>query len=243
MPWVIAKLRRQRVYARANDQGQLIAEGGRVEIRYKPGDGRMYRASERNLTIDDPTPLPDDTCAPAEAVDSKSSDEATAKTSGTKKTKKTKKKTKANKWPAPKTEPTEDGEFVVYTDGACSSNPGPAGLGVVWLGPDGRNELSEFLGEGTNNIAELAGIGRALERIPEDAPAIIHTDSRYSIGVLQDGWKAKANKELIATIRAQLRAHPRVRLSYVKGHAGIELNERADELARLAVETRSNSAS
>jgi ribonuclease HI len=122
-------------------------------------------------------------------------------------------------------------------------NPGPAGLGVVWLGPEGRRELSEFLGEGTNNIAELAAIGRALEHIPESAPAIIHTDSRYSIGVLQDGWKAKANRELITTIRRQLAAHPSTRLVHVKAHAGIELNERADELARQAVQTRGNSTS
>ncbi|MFP6686942.1 MAG: ribonuclease H [Polyangiaceae bacterium] len=240
MPWVTAKLRGQRVYARSDGQGKLVSEGGRVEIRYKPNDGRMYRAAARNLDVIDPTPLPDDTCAPAEGVQKAKSETAASTPEQAAKKKRAK---KSNKWPAPKTTPSKEGEFVVYTDGACSSNPGPAGLGVVWLGPEGRSELSEFLGHGTNNIAELSAIGRALTRIPNAAPATIHTDSRYSIGVLQDGWKAKANQDLVASIRTQLEAHPRVRLVYVKGHAGIELNERADELARRAVETRSDSAS
>lgn len=240
MPWVIAKLREQRVYARSDEQGKLVSEGGRVEIRYKPNDGRMYRAATHNLDVIDPTALPDDTCAPAEGVQKEKSETGGSAPGEAAKKKRSK---KSKKWPEPKTMPSEEGEFVVYTDGACSSNPGPAGLGVVWLGPEGRSELSEFLGHGTNNIAELAAIGRALTRIPNAAPATIHTDSRYSIGVLQDGWKAKANQDLVASIRTQLEAHPRVRLVHVKGHAGIELNERADELARRAVETRSDSAS
>ena len=76
MPWVIAKLRGQRVYARSDGQGTLVSEGGRVEIRYKPNDGRMYRAAERKLDVIDPTPLPDDTCAPAEGVQKAKSDPA-----------------------------------------------------------------------------------------------------------------------------------------------------------------------
>ena len=230
MPWIIATLRGQRVYARVTEQGQFVSESGRVEIRYKPKDGRMYRAAERNLSVADPTLLPDDTCADASEVQRNKDDEAKKKSAGKKKGPKR----------APMTEPSSPEQYVVYTDGACSSNPGPAGSGVVWLGPDGRHEASEFLGEGTNNIAELTAILRALEGMPLEAPAVIHTDSRYSIGVLQDGWKAKANRQLITTIRARLEQHTNVELVYVKGHAGIELNERADELARLAVETRKN---
>jgi len=222
MPWVIAELRGKRVYARADAKGELVTDSGRVEIRYKPKDGRAYRAGLRNLEVVDATPLPDDTCAEAEAVSSQ-------KGSGKKSSKKVDKKT-AKPPPAPR-----DGEVVAYTDGACSGNPGPAGLGVVVLNGSERVERFEYLGRATNNVAELTAIERALEEIG-DREAIIYTDSQYAIGVLQKGWKAKANKELIAGIKEALAACSKVRLAYVPGHAGIDLNERADELARRAIE-------
>ena len=241
MAWVIAKLRGQRVYARADASGQLLAEAGRVEIRYKPKDGRFYRAAARNLTVVDGTALPDDTCAPAEDP----------KLGG-------KKKVRGSRRGAQKRTSRRGGggactdhvavaaaaRVVAYTDGACSGNPGPAGLGVVFLNETERIECFEYLGEGTNNIAELTAILRALEELGEQpGPVVIFTDSRYSIGVLQQDWKAKKNKQLIATTRARLGKRSDVTLHYVKGHAGIPLNEKADELARLAVETRNSGRS
>ena len=84
-------------------------------------------------------------------------------------------------------------------------------------------------------------LDNGLEALPDaDAEAEIRTDSGYSIGVLQKGWKAKANPDLIATIRKELAKRPKVRLVYVPGHAGVDLNERADELAREAIKTRSS---
>jgi ribonuclease HI len=129
--------------------------------------------------------------------------------------------------------------LVAYTDGACSGNPGPAGLGVVVIAPEGQiREGFEFLGTATNNIAELTAVLRAVEQTPAEAQGIlIHTDSQYAIGVLTKGWKAKANQELIATIRGALKKRPGVRLSYVPGHSGVPMNERADELAREAIRT------
>src|SRR5512140_3209641 len=62
VPWVKAILRGQKVYARADEKGALAPENGRVEVRYKPNDGRRYLARA------DPTPLPDETCGPADAV-------------------------------------------------------------------------------------------------------------------------------------------------------------------------------
>ena len=130
-------------------------------------------------------------------------------------------------------------QVVAYTDGACSGNPGPAGLGVVMLTTQGRLERFEYLGEGTNNIAELTAILRAVEELGgQPGPVVIYTDSRYSIGVLTQGWKAKKNKQLIAVARQALAQRDDITLQYVKGHAGIPLNEKADELARRAVETR-----
>ncbi len=130
--------------------------------------------------------------------------------------------------------------LIVYTDGACTGNPGPAGLGAVIMDGDDRQELSEYLGDGTNNIAELSAILRALEVLntaeARNRPVRIHTDSSYSIGVLTKNWKAKANQELIATIRALAATFRNLQFVKVKGHAGVPENERADELARQAVE-------
>ena len=72
----------------------------------------------------------------------------------------------------------------MYADGACSGNPGPAGVGVVALWDDEQRELSEYIGEATNNIAELTAVLRAVELSAElDRPVRIYTDSQYSIGV------------------------------------------------------------
>jgi ribonuclease HI len=134
----------------------------------------------------------------------------------------------------------EAGAVVAYADGACSGNPGPAGLGVVLLDGDRREELSEYLGTGTNNIAELTAILRVAERLrgAPARPVHIYTDSSYAIGLLSKGWKAKANQALVAEVRAALRRLAAVTLHYVPGHAGVPLNERADALARQAVQTR-----
>ena len=129
--------------------------------------------------------------------------------------------------------------MIVYADGACSGNPGPAGLGIVLIDRRGRRELSAYLGEGTNNIAELTAIMLAADAIEDKhAPVRIHTDSQYAIGVLSKGWKAKANVALIEQVRAALAPFTDLELIYVRGHSGVVLNERADALAVQAVKTR-----
>ena len=237
MPWVRALLREQKIYARADAAGALVADNGRVEIRYKPNDGRRYEARAANLTIVDATPLPDSTCGDATAVDKAEKSDAAAATGATARPAAGGRITKAQAIAAgpPK---APDGAISVYCDGACSGNPGPAGLGVVVVDEGRRVELSEYLGLHTNNIAELTAVLRALGEIPEGKPAMIYTDSQYSIGVLQKGWKAKANVELVASLRAFLKTRPAVKLAYVPGHSGVLLNERADQLAREAVEGR-----
>jgi len=216
MPWIEAMLRGQKVFARARADGSFADEGGRVEIRYKPNDGRAYRAGARNLApIDGARVLPDDACAAAEPAA-----QGTA--------------TNASK---PR-ESAAPGAWQAYTDGACSGNPGPAGSGVVIVEPGGKlHEGQEYLGQATNNVAELTAILRALEWIPDSAPSIVvYTDSKYAIGVLQQGWKAKVNGELVAKARRLVEARGAT-LRYVPGHNGVPLNERADALARDAVST------
>jgi ribonuclease HI len=227
MPWIEATLRGQRVLARATADGALVVEGGRVEIRYNPKDGRAYRAAARNLEIAaGGKVLGDETCAPV------GTDAAAAGSRGA---------TGGKAKPAPRAHPPD--AWIAYTDGACSGNPGPAGSGVVLVSPKGKMfEGFEYLGEATNNVAELTAILRAVEWLPGPASGVVvHTDSQYAIGVLQKGWRAKVNQDLVARTKRAVETRG-ARLVYVPGHSGVPLNERADELAREAILRRGSVA-
>jgi len=215
--------------ARVNAQGELVkGADGRVEVRYKPGDARAYRAGERNLEpIGDAELLPDDACAEAGAAPASAKDKAA-------------KKSAAAARAGQRT--YAEGTIIVYADGACSGNPGPAGIGVVVQDGAVRRELSQYLGQGTNNIAELTAILEAAAVITDPArPVRMHTDSKYAIGVLSMGWKAKANQELVARVKAALTRFSDLELIHVPGHAGVLLNERADKLAVQAVKGEESS--
>jgi ribonuclease HI len=126
---------------------------------------------------------------------------------------------------------------IIYTDGACLGNPGPAGLGVVLRSGNRRREIKESLGWSTNNVAELTAILRALEAVKDrNRPVKVHSDSTYAIGVVSKGWKAKANKELVARIRELAATFPNLEFVKVPGHAGVPDNERCDQLAKEAAE-------
>lgn len=226
-------LRAARVLARCDGAGELVAESGRVEIRYKPRDGRSYRAAKDNLApIPGAALLSDEDVGPAEAVASPTKGAGKGRSGGGGGIKEAAKRAVA-------TRAHPEGTLIVYADGACSGNPGPCGLGVVMRLGSEQRELSEYLGEGTNNIAELTAVERAAEAVVDPKCAVrIHTDSSYSIGVLSKGWKAKANQALVARVKKALARLVDVELVYVPGHSGVALNERADALARLAVETR-----
>lgn len=131
---------------------------------------------------------------------------------------------------------TVGGIVEIHTDGACSGNPGPCGFGVTVRTDGDYHELSAFIGQGTNNIAELMAIKIALLSVEDRAqPVRLYSDSRYSIGVLTKGWNAKANRELILETRALIDEFEDLELRKVEGHSGDPLNERADDLARDAV--------
>jgi ribonuclease HI len=127
--------------------------------------------------------------------------------------------------------------ILAFTDGACSGNPGPAGIGVVLVCGNNRKEISEYIGEATSNIAELSAVVHALSAIKDrDRHVILHSDSEYTIGMLTKGWKIRANKYLIEQARDLVAAFPRLRFEWVPGHAGIAENERCDVLARAAIQ-------
>ena len=226
MPWRKAHFKGSEVFARCDLDGKLLAQSGRVEIRYRPQDGRAYHASLRNLAVsEDSQVLPDDTCAPAQAAGPSGNRPKPGGRAG-----------------AGGATALPGNAIVAYADGACSGNPGPAGVGIVLVDGRARRELSHYIGEGTNNIAELTAIELAVREIgASERPVRIFTDSQYAIGVLQKGWKAKANTELVARVRALLAQLSDLELHYVPGHSGVVLNERADILAVAAVQNRASS--
>lgn len=210
MPWIAKKLRGNRVYVRAHHDGRPApGSDGRVEVAYKlDPKAKRYRANPRNLEA---TGDPDDEL-PFEAQGLDDAD------------------TEAADIPSD--------ALVIYTDGSCTGNPGPMGLGAVIVDGDDRRELKEYLGTGTNNVAELIAIERALEALSPDQrerAIYLHSDSSYAIGLLAQGWKAKANAELVGRIRALAARFPRLHFVKVRGHAGVPDNERCDELAKEAI--------
>jgi len=203
-------------------------QGNRVDVCYSLNASRLYKARSTNLVREEPFAiLPDDACAP------RADSAARLKKAPAVVRAVSKKPMQSTAIPkAPKD------AVIAYADGACSGNPGPAGLGIVVIDGTTRTEISEHLGQGTNNIAELTAIERVLDAVTEQVrPLVIHTDSAYAIGVLSKGWKAKANIPLIERVRERLNKRSGTTLVHVRGHSGIELNERADELAREAVRT------
>lgn len=120
----------------------------------------------------------------------------------------------------------------LYTDGACSGNPGEAGIGIVLLYKNRKKEHSEHIGTATNNIAELTAIKRGLELIKNrKLPVIVYSDSSYAIGVLSGRMKAKKNLELIAEVKELIKTFSSVKFTHIYGHRDNEYNETADRLA------------
>jgi ribonuclease HI len=211
------------VWAKVDASAALIKDAeGRVEIVYKPAGGaRVYRAGARNLT---PAPGSEPVeFEPGEAAEPRSKDARAAEPGGSHRS---------------TAQPAAPANAIhVWTDGACSGNPGRAGLGVVILGDGpGQREISEYLGDATNNIAELTAILRGLQAVSDRArPVIVYSDSAYSIGLLSQKWKAKKNVELVEELRALCRTFSDLRFVKVAGHAGVALNERVDYLATSAI--------
>ncbi len=241
MPWMRHTLRDSQVWAEVDDTGQLRADpGGRVTIVYKRDPGaKPYKAGARNLA-----PLAGSTIEPdlgAGAVPAARADgaPATPVARPTAAKPRTAKAVSANLGAARLGDAAPDGTVHVWTDGACTGNPGPASIGVVVIDGAERKEHAEYLGLGTNNIAELTAILRGLDLVADvTRPVRVYTDSQYSIGVLSLGWKAKANVELILEMKQRLAAFSDVRFVKVPGHAGVIENERCDALARGAITGR-----
>lgn len=136
---------------------------------------------------------------------------------------------------------------TIYTDGACSGNPGPGGYGAILMFNGTAKELSAGYKSTTNNRMELRGVIAALHALKEPCTVDLYTDSRYIVDAIDQGWAERwrrnnwmrnkkdpaLNPDLWATLLELLRTH-RVTFHWTRGHAGDPLNERCDELAVAA---------
>lgn len=133
---------------------------------------------------------------------------------------------------------------VIYTDGACSGNPGPGGWGAILMSGPHRKEISGGEANTTNNRMELFAAIAALEALKRPSQVDLHTDSSYlRNGITQwiHGWKRNGwrtadrkpvkNAELWQRLEEATHRH-QITWHWIKGHAGQPENERADELAR-----------
>lgn len=127
----------------------------------------------------------------------------------------------------------------IYTDGACAGNPGPMGIGIVFIVGSQTKEYSEFLGHGTNNIAELTAVLKSLKLINDKSNNIeIYTDSEYVIGTFQKNYKSKKNIELIKKIKNEIQKFADVKFIKVPAHSNDHYNNVADKLAVRAIEEK-----
>ena len=139
-------------------------------------------------------------------------------------------------------------QVVIYSDGACSGNPGPGGWGAVMIAGQHVKEICGGEPATTNNRMELMAAIQALEALKKPCKVELHTDSTYVMKGISEwifGWKKRGwktadgkpvkNDDLWRRLDAA-RARHDVSWNWVKGHAGHELNERADALARKGLE-------
>lgn len=140
-------------------------------------------------------------------------------------------------------------QITIYTDGACSGNPGPGGWGAVLFYGEKQKEISGGESKTTNQRMELTAVIEALKALKvEEWDITVYSDSAYIVNAFKqkwisnwqkNGWKNSkkedvANQDLWKELIALMRKN-RVRIEKVRGHSGDRWNERCDELARSAV--------
>ena len=139
-------------------------------------------------------------------------------------------------------------EVTIYTDGACSGNPGPGGWGAMLMYKGNKKEISGGKQNTTNNVMELTAVIEGLKLLKFPCKVKVYSDSAYVVnafiqkwiyGWIKNGWKNSSkepvkNKELWQELYELTKTHE-VEFIKVKGHADNEYNNRCDELARNAI--------
>ena len=139
-------------------------------------------------------------------------------------------------------------EVIIYTDGACSGNPGPGGWGAILMYKDSKKEISGGNKNTTNNIMEMTAVIEALKLLKHPCKVKLYSDSAYVVNAFLQNWtknwiksnwktsdkKDVKNKELWQELIELTKIH-NVTFIKVKGHSDNEYNNRCDELARAAI--------
>jgi ribonuclease HI len=211
------RFKNNKVWMALDDQGQPVVKGGKVLIKYQLKQDYEYWVKKVNVT-DLGTPGTETSHLSGKIHRPKSPD---SKGRG--------------ELASSQAESLED-KICVYTDGASSGNPGPSGIGVVLRYGEHVKEISRFIGQATNNIAELKAIDAGLSALKNrHIPVRLFTDSKYAYGLLMLSWKPKKNQQLIESIKKKMAEFQDLKILKVKGHSGHPENEKADYLATSAI--------
>lgn len=212
--WKRMRFKRNKVWVALNEHGTPRIDKNKVLIKYQLDQPHQYWVPQRSVR-----PLEE---APPDSGDKSQQPTGSAQT-------------QAQSPPSPFSNGRPKA-IEIFTDGACSGNPGPAGIGVVLRYGRHRKEISRPIGIATNNIAELEAVRNALLAVKNRSlPVVVHTDSRYVLGLLERGWRARQNQTLVREVRNLTRQFNNLKFVKVKGHAGHPENERADRLAVQAI--------
>ena len=218
--WKRMVFKKNKVWLATDKDQKPITKNGKVLIRYQLDQDYEYWVLSKNIK-------------PIDSLKKEGKIEKVKKSAGKSSTQKTTKKPTETDFAA---ETIRDDTVYVYTDGASAGNPGPSGIGVVLRFGKHEKEISRYIGDTTNNVAELEAIRSGLMAVKNtNLPVRLFTDSRYAYGVLTQGWKAKKNQNIIESIKKILSKFNDLKFIHVKGHVGIEGNERADFLATSAI--------
>ncbi len=139
-------------------------------------------------------------------------------------------------------------KVIIYTDGACSGNPGPGGWGAILMYKENKKEISGGNKETTNNVMELTAVIEGLKLLKYPCDVELYSDSAYVVNAFEQGWifswvknnwktsgkDSVKNQELWKELYELTKIH-QVKFNKVKGHSDNEYNNRCDELARQAI--------
>ena len=145
-------------------------------------------------------------------------------------------------------------DVTVYTDGACSGNPGPGGWAAILIAGEHQKEISGFAPETTNNRMEITAVLEALRALTRPSTVRVHSDSSYVVNAFRkrwldnwqrNGWRTSTgkpveNQDLWQALLAVASQH-KVHFEWVEGHASDRLNNRCDEMAREAIRQHARS--